>query len=136
MVIAISRPRLLFQQAHVLVVVAIQAKQFPVAAIKRVVVVIMVLVVHGQLAQSFSGKFPAAASADPWEQFKRAFAVGRLAFVAVPASLGYDAVEPGMVGCSSFGHVRKLQVGLRETAARPTPGGELNAGCCQFLQAW
>ena len=39
-----SRPRV----GAVLVVVAIQAQQFPVAAVRRIVVVVMVAVMHGQ----------------------------------------------------------------------------------------
>ncbi len=48
-----------------LVVVAIQAEQFPVAAIRRIVVVIVIFVVHRQLAQTLTGKLTAASPANP-----------------------------------------------------------------------
>ena len=48
-----------------LIVVAIKAKQFPVAAIRRVVVVVMVFVVNGELPQVLAAKFAAAALVDP-----------------------------------------------------------------------
>ena len=56
-----------FQVARVLVVVAIDAQQLPVAAVGRIVHVVMVSVMDRQLAQFFAGKLPAAFCADPWE---------------------------------------------------------------------
>ena len=53
------------QAAGVLVIVAIDAQQLPVAAVRRIVVVIMVFVMDCQLAQFFAGKIPAAFCADP-----------------------------------------------------------------------
>jgi len=38
------------------VVVAVQAEQFPIAAIRRVVVVVVIFVVNGQFAQVYPGK--------------------------------------------------------------------------------
>ena len=89
------------------VVVAIQAQQFPVAAVARVVVVIVVLVVHRQFAQPRAGKFAAAATADPRKQFERLLAIGGFARVADTARFGNHAVEPGVVGSGAFGHVEK-----------------------------
>jgi hypothetical protein len=109
MVVAISRPRLFFKEAHMLVVVAIQAKQFPVAAIQRVVVVIVILVVDCQFSQARAGKFAAASPADPREQFEGALAISRLALAAMLARLGYDAVEPGMIRDGTFGHEKIRQ---------------------------
>jgi len=55
---------------------AVNAKQLPVAAIERIVIVIMILVVHGQFGKIFGREFPCAASANPRVQLKRPLAVG------------------------------------------------------------
>ena len=47
------------------VVMAVKARQFSVAPVGRVVVVIVVPVMNGQLAQVRARKFAAAATADP-----------------------------------------------------------------------
>jgi uncharacterized membrane protein len=46
-------PRLVVQVTAVLIVVAIYAKVLPVAAVGRVVVVVMIFVVHGQKMKIF-----------------------------------------------------------------------------------
>ncbi|MNJ73026.1 hypothetical protein D3C77_697590 [compost metagenome] len=45
-----------------LVVVTVQAQQFPVGAVLGVVVVVVVTVVHGQLAQALAGELAGAAA--------------------------------------------------------------------------
>jgi hypothetical protein len=67
----------LIQVSLVLVIVAVNAEQFPVAAVRRVVVVVVVLVVDGELAHVGMVEFTRAASADPGEQFQRLAAVTR-----------------------------------------------------------
>jgi len=52
------------------VIVAVDAQQFPVAAIGRVVFVIMVFVVNRQFAQIFSGEITAAFSTNPWKNLQ------------------------------------------------------------------
>ena len=59
----------LLHSAGVLVVVAVEAEEFPVAAVGRVVLVVVVAVMHSQLAKISAGKFPAAACADMGKQF-------------------------------------------------------------------
>jgi len=54
-----------FQLPLVFVVMAIQAQQLPVAAIKRVIVVIVVPMMNGQLTEVSVREFAAAATADP-----------------------------------------------------------------------
>ena len=58
-----------------LVVVAVDAQQLPVAAVGRIVTVIMVFVMDRQLVQFFAGKLPAAFCADPWEKLQRLISV-------------------------------------------------------------
>ena len=59
----------------VLVVVAIDAEQFPVAAVGRIVVVVVVLVVDRQFLQPGPLEFPPAARAHVRKQLQRPFAV-------------------------------------------------------------
>ena len=59
----------------VLMIMAVDAEQLPVAAIGRVVVVVVVLVMHCQLAQLFAFEIPAAMAAHPRKQFQGLFTV-------------------------------------------------------------
>src|SRR5436190_20410741 len=61
--------------AGVLVLVAVDAEQLTVARVGRVVVVVTVLVVHGELAQARGGEFAGAAGADPGEELEGLLAV-------------------------------------------------------------
>jgi hypothetical protein len=47
------------------VVAAVQAAELPVAAVRRIVVVVVVAVMHGQFAQLGPPELPRAAAADP-----------------------------------------------------------------------
>lgn len=61
--------------ARVLAVVAVQAQEFPIAAVGRIVVVVAVLVVHRQLVQFLAGKFPPAPGAYPRQDLERFIAI-------------------------------------------------------------
>ena len=52
------------------IVMAIQAEQFPVAAVGRIVVVIMVSVVNSQFAKVFVVKLPGATPTYPGVKFQ------------------------------------------------------------------
>ena len=65
----------LLMKLGVFVVMAIQAQQFPVTAIWRVVVMVVVFVVNRQLTQIDTGEFTRTAATNPRKQFQRAFAV-------------------------------------------------------------
>src|SRR5688572_32512427 len=77
---AAARPGIL--EARVLVLVAVDAQQLPVRAVGRVVVVVAVDVVHGELAQPRGGEFARAAGADPGQELQRLLAVVRIARAA------------------------------------------------------
>ncbi len=81
-----------------LVVVAVKAEQFPVAAVGRVVIVIVVLVVDRELVQVGLRELPGAAPTDPREQLQGLGAVPLLALVTRTARVGDDAIEPAEVG--------------------------------------
>jgi len=55
------------ERAGMFVIVAVDAEQFPIAAIGRVVFVIMIFVVNRQFAQVFSGEITPAIPANPWK---------------------------------------------------------------------
>src|SRR6267143_4347795 len=85
-----------FQMPPVFVVVAVQAQQLPVAAIGRVVVVIVVPVVDGQFAHVGARELAGAAPADPWVDLQRLFPVAAFALLGGTAGIGDEAVQlPG-----------------------------------------
>src|SRR3989338_2768305 len=71
------------REALMLIVVTIKTKVFPVAAVGRVVVVVVVLVVHGKLVQVLARKGAPAAAADPGVELERLLAVARHARVTL-----------------------------------------------------
>ena len=75
-----------------LVVVTEQAQQFPVGAVLGIVVVVVVAMVHGQLAQALAGKLTGAAAADMWVHAQGLVTV---AFFTAALGVGEDAVEFG-----------------------------------------
>jgi hypothetical protein len=64
------------QVSRVFIVVAVKTQQFPVAAVKRVVLVVVILVVDREFAKSLSRELTPASPADPREQLEGAFPVG------------------------------------------------------------
>ena len=55
----------------VFIVVAVETEQLPVAPIRRIVVVVMVLMMDRELVEFLAVKFAAAMRADPGKQFER-----------------------------------------------------------------
>ena len=81
-------------EAGVLVVVTIDAQQLPVAAVGRIVIMVVVFVVDGQLAQLFSAKFSSAAGTDPGIHLERSFPIGLLPLLPVAPDLVNHPVQP------------------------------------------
>jgi hypothetical protein len=75
-----------------LMFVAVNAEQFPVAAIGRIVIVIVVFVMHRELAKLLALKFAGAAATDRRKKFQGLFPVSRLALLLLPAHFGDHAV--------------------------------------------
>ena len=75
---------ILLHPAGMLVIVAVDAEQFPVAAVGGIVVVVMVDVVHGEFAEFFPLEFTGAAAAHQREKFQGLFPVSRLARLLFP----------------------------------------------------
>ncbi len=83
-------------------VMAVEAKQFPIAAVGRIVVVVVVAVMHGQFAQVGDGEFAGAAAADPRVDFQGALAVALGPGVGRLAGIDDDLVETLVI---DFAHV-------------------------------
>ena len=105
------------------VVVAINAEQFPVAAIGRVVLVVVVLVMDRELVQVGLRKLARAAATDPWKQPQGLGAVSLLALVPRTARVGDDSIEPAEVGGDTFtgGHA-VIVIIQREVVAKNSHG--------------
>ena len=108
----------------VLVIVAIEAQQFPIAAILGVVVMVHVLMVNRQLTQVLMIKLPTAAAADPGVELEGLVTVSRGALIAGLASLRHHPIElaevdvlarAGVSGIGGIGHVTLRQ-------EKPWPG--------------
>jgi hypothetical protein len=74
------------------VIMAVDAEQFPVTAVGRIIVVIMVDVVHREFPALFTLEFAGTSGADRREQFQRLFPVSRLTFLLLPTHFGDQAV--------------------------------------------
>src|SRR5262245_3801268 len=79
-------PRLEILEARVLVLVAVDAEQLPIRAVGRIVVVVAILMVHGELAQPLALECPRAARADVRQELQR--------LGAVPGVRGHPAIIP------------------------------------------
>ena len=76
------------------VVVAVKTEQFPVAAIARVIVVIVILVMHRQLAHVLPCELSGAAAADPRVDLQGLLPV--TGFSSLPAANGLGNHSIGM----------------------------------------
>ncbi len=84
------------------IVVAVQAEQFPVAAVGGVVVVIVVAVMDRKLLNIFTGELAPATSAYPGVELEGLGAVILLARLAVALGVGDYFIEPVGVGLGFF----------------------------------
>ena len=69
------------------VVVAVEAEQLPVAAVGRVVVVVVILVMDGQLAEAPPLELAAASRTEMGKQFQRLLPISLLAERGIPVQL-------------------------------------------------
>ncbi len=56
----------------------VETEQFPVASVRRIVVVVMVLVMDRELAEFLAVKLSSAVRADPWKHLERLLSIGLL----------------------------------------------------------
>ena len=62
----------------VLIVVTVETEQFPVASVRRIIIVVVVFVMNRELAQLFAIKFSSAMRTDPGKHFERLLSIGLL----------------------------------------------------------
>jgi len=87
----------------VLVVVAVDTQQLPIATVGRVVGMIVILVMDGQLLKSFARELPAAAAADMGEKLQRALTIARTALNNVAPQLSAELRLAVWIGLSAGG---------------------------------
>ena len=85
--------RFLLQIPGVLLVMTLETQQFPIAAVKWIVVVVVILVMDGKLAKSFARKFAAAPTTDVGKNIQGSVPISRQALPSIPSSLGNDLVQ-------------------------------------------
>jgi hypothetical protein len=73
---------------------AVNAEIFPVAAIGRIVVVIMIFVMYGQFMKVFLIELAPAAATDPGMDLERLSAIALLSSVSGPDCIDHSLVEP------------------------------------------
>jgi hypothetical protein len=83
----------------VFVVVTVDAQQLPVAAVRRIIVVVMILVMYGQLLEIDAIKFACATPAHPRIKFERLLPVTLLALLSIAPGLGDDSIQLARIGC-------------------------------------
>jgi hypothetical protein len=62
----------------VFIVVTVETKQFPVASVWWIVIVVVVFVMNRELAQLLAVKFSSAVPTDPWKHFERLLSISLL----------------------------------------------------------
>ena len=99
--------RLRVDQTRMLIVMAVNAEIFPVAAIGRIVVVIMILVMYGQFMKVFLIELAPAAATDSWMDLEGLRAIALLSGVSSPDCIDHSLVESLFVdihtSCSASG---------------------------------
>jgi len=81
------------EQPLVFIVVAVDAQQFPVATVGRIIVMVVVAVVNSKLLHGGAGKLSLATAADPRIHLERLLPVALLAFVTLLPGLGNQLVQ-------------------------------------------
>jgi hypothetical protein len=56
----------------------VETEQFPVASVRRIVVVVVIFVMDRELTQLLAVEFSSAVPTDPWKHFERLFPIGLL----------------------------------------------------------
>ena len=78
--------RILIQISRVLIVVAVETQQFPVASVWRIVVVVVVFVMDRELTKLFAFEFTPAPRTDPGKNLERSLPITLLPLL--PATPG------------------------------------------------
>ena len=129
----VADPSDMIDVASVLVVVAVHAQEFPIAAVRRVVVVVMVAMMDGEFSQILTGEFTRASPANPRIHLERLGAIVLLAEQRLASCLGHDLIQL-VATLSACIHGR--QFGGRREGNCPSWPGDQNgvdpASLCEF----
>ena len=82
------------QIPRVLIVVTIETQQFPVAAVRRIVVVVMILVMDRKLTKALAFEFAPAPRTDPRVNLERSLPIGLIPKFLVAPGRGNDLILP------------------------------------------
>ena len=85
--------RILIQISRVLIVVAVETQQFPVAPVGRIVVVVVIFVMDRELAKFLALEFAPTARADPGVNLERLLPITLLSLLAAAAGLSDNPVH-------------------------------------------
>jgi hypothetical protein len=81
------------EQSLVFIIVTVETEQLPITAVRGIVVMIMIPMMHGQLSQVFTREFSCTAPAHPGVHLQRLFAVTLLTILAVTPGIGNNLVK-------------------------------------------
>jgi hypothetical protein len=87
-----------FQLPLVLVVMAVQTEKLPVAAVRRIVVVIVIAMVNRQLSNIRTRKYSGTAATDPRIDLQRSLTIALGALVSSAPCFGHNPIEPARIG--------------------------------------
>ena len=88
-----------------LVVVTVEAQEFPVAAVGRVVVVVVIAMVYGKFSHCRLRELPSATPADPGVQPESLGPVTLFSFSSRPLHVRDQSIEFSFVGRARFCHL-------------------------------
>ena len=75
------------------VIVTVQTQQFPIAAIGRVVVVIVITVVNCKFTQIGAREHASAAATYPWINLQRSLTIALRPLIGGAPSVGHDSIQ-------------------------------------------
>lgn len=83
----------MLQVTLMLIVMAINAQQFPVATIRGIVVVVMVAMMYREFGKVGACEFPLASTANPGVHFQGLFPVTFLPLILLTPGIGNDLIQ-------------------------------------------
>lgn len=87
----------LFKLALVLVIVAVDAQQFPIASIRRVIAVVVITVMDGKLVHRRAVELTSAPPTNPRVNFECAFPVAVITTLRRASRVEHEAIQAGMI---------------------------------------
>ena len=81
------------QITRMFIIMAVKTQQFPVAAVFRIIIMIVIAMMHRQLMQVLMVEFTTAPATNPGIQFERLFPVGTRTFLILAPRTSDDLVK-------------------------------------------